>query len=112
MPLHRREFHEYSHSRCRGPSGRTAGGPGRLHHPVLDPGACALGIADHLTNGPCHVDELARRTGSHPRSLLRLLRALAARGIFTETSPQTFDLTPLADPLPSDHPDSLREAYP
>ncbi|MGC5032757.1 methyltransferase [Micromonospora sp. DT229] len=74
--------------------------------------ACDLGIADHLTDGPCHVDELARRTGTHPRSLLRLLRALAARGIFTETSPQTFDLTPLADPLRSDHPDSLRKAYP
>lgn len=73
---------------------------------------CDLGIADHLADGARAVDELARRTGTHAGALLRALRALAAKGVFTEVEPGTFDLTPLAEPLRSDHPRSLREAYP
>jgi hypothetical protein len=73
---------------------------------------CEVGVADHLVNGPLSVDDLARLTHTHAPSLYRALRALACRGIFTETQPRVFDLTPLADPLRSDHPESLRDAYP
>lgn len=73
---------------------------------------CDLGVADHLTEGPRPVEELAEATGSHAPSLHRALRALAAKGIFTEVTHGVFDLTPLAQPLRSDHPVSLRAAYP
>jgi O-methyltransferase domain len=71
-----------------------------------------LGIADLLAAGPLPVTELAGRTGTHPPSLHRALRALASKGIFDEIEPGMFALTPLAQPLRSDHPLSLREAYP
>ena len=44
--------------------------------------AAALGIADHLADGPKDSDELARLTGAHAPSLHRLLRALAGIGVF------------------------------
>ncbi|QLQ35877.1 methyltransferase [Micromonospora robiginosa] len=71
-----------------------------------------LGIADQLTDGPRPVAELADATGAHAPSLLRALRALAGKGIFTEVEPEVFALTPLAEPLRTDHPLSLRDAYP
>jgi Dimerisation domain len=37
--------------------------------------AAKLGIADLLADGPKIADELARATGTHARSLYRLLRA-------------------------------------
>jgi hypothetical protein len=73
---------------------------------------CELGVADLLTEGPRPVADLAARTGSHPPTLLRLLRALACKGIFSEVEPEVFGLTPLAQPLRSDHPLSLRAAFP
>ncbi|WP_433412661.1 methyltransferase [Microtetraspora malaysiensis] len=73
---------------------------------------CTLGVADHLGDGPLPVADLAQRCGAEPRALLRVLRALAGKGIFTEAEPGVFALTPLAQPLRSDHPVSLREAYP
>lgn len=73
---------------------------------------CDLGVADHLGDGPRPVAELASEVGADPPSLRRVLRALACRGIFTEVEPDHFGLTPLAEPLRSDHPLSLREAYP
>jgi predicted transcriptional regulator len=73
---------------------------------------CELRIADHLAAGPRPVAELARLTGSHELALHRALRALASRDIFTELEPGVFGLTALAEPLRSDHPASLRDAYP
>ncbi len=49
--------------------------------------AAELGIADLLIDGPKSGDELAQATGSHPRALYRLLRALAGVGVFTEVGP-------------------------
>jgi predicted Rossmann fold nucleotide-binding protein DprA/Smf involved in DNA uptake len=46
--------------------------------------AAKLGIADLLADGPKTADELARATGTHARSLYRLLRALASVGVFSE----------------------------
>jgi len=73
---------------------------------------CDLGVADLLIDGPLPVSVLAAKTGSDPSALLRTLRALAARGIFSEVAPSEFALTPLAQPLRGDHPLSLRDAYP
>ncbi len=67
-----------------------------------------LGVADHLSSGPKTITDLAAATGSHERSLYRVMRALASVGVFVETGPHTFAMTPLADALRSDSPDSLR----
>ena len=70
--------------------------------------AANLGLADLLKNGPLSIADLAEATGTHPRSLYRMLRALASRGIFSEEADGRFSLTALADPLRSDAPDSIR----
>ena len=70
--------------------------------------AAKLGIADLLANGAKNIDEIAAATGTHAPSLHRLLRALASQGIFAEDAEGQFGLTPMAEPLRSDAPDSLR----
>jgi hypothetical protein len=70
--------------------------------------AAKLGIADLLDAGPRTAEELARLAGVHAPSLYRLLRALSSIGVFSETSPATFALTPTAQRLRTDTPDSLR----
>ena len=67
-----------------------------------------LGIADLLASGPHQVRQLAAATESSERSLYRVLRSLAAVGIFRETDPKIFELTPCADALRSDAPNSFR----
>jgi hypothetical protein len=44
----------------------------------------------------------------HPRSLYRLLRALASVGVFSEDEGSRFSLTPLAEPMRADVPGSQR----
>jgi DNA-binding IclR family transcriptional regulator len=46
--------------------------------------AATLGIADLLADGPRGSDDLAAATETHPGSLHRLLRALAAVGVLEE----------------------------
>lgn len=70
--------------------------------------AAELGVADALAAGERPVAALAQELGAHPDSLFRLLRGLASLGLFRETSPHTFALTPLAELLRNDHPQSLR----
>lgn len=70
--------------------------------------AAKLNLADLLSDGARPVDELAAATHTHPPSLYRLLRALASVGIFAETEPRHFTLTPLAGLLQSNAPNSLR----
>jgi hypothetical protein len=72
--------------------------------------AARLGLADLLKGGPRPVADLAAATSTHASSLYRLLRALASSGVFAETAPQTFGLTPLADCLRSDVPFSQRSS--
>jgi hypothetical protein len=67
-----------------------------------------LRIADLLADGPKTAEELALTTKSHSRSLYRLLRACASVGIFSEGSDKRFSLTPMAEFLRSDNPESLR----
>lgn len=75
--------------------------------------AAELGVADQLTDDAasagCSVEELAAACRAHPDTLFRLLRGLASVGVFTETSPRTFALSPLAQLLRSDHQYSLRQ---
>ena len=70
--------------------------------------AAELGIADLLKDGPKPLKVLAEATGTHAPSLYRALRALAGLGVFAETEPECFTLTPLADLLRTDAPGSLR----
>lgn len=70
--------------------------------------AAALGVADHLSAGPKSSQDLAKAVNANPEALYRVLRALASLGIFVETDPGTFSMTPLAEPLQSDVPGSLR----
>jgi len=70
--------------------------------------AAELGLADQLAAGERGCEELAAACGADADSLFRLLRGLASLGIFQETAPRHFALTPLAELLRSDHPQSLR----
>ena len=58
-----------------------------------------LDIAARLSNGPRPVTDLAREAGVQTDGLYRVLRALASLGIFAESSPRTFALTPAAELL-------------
>jgi SAM-dependent methyltransferase len=71
--------------------------------------AAKLGIADLLKDKPLHVSELAKQTETHERSLYRVLRSLASVGVFAETDPKVFALTPVAEPLITDRPASMRD---
>ena len=55
--------------------------------------AASLHIADHLAGGPRSSHDLAATTATHPDSLYRLLRALAAAGVLHEGHGRTFSLT-------------------
>jgi O-methyltransferase domain/Dimerisation domain len=68
--------------------------------------AARLGLADLLAGGPRTADELAQATGTHARSLYRLLRALASVGVFSEGESQQFTQTPLSECLRRDVPGS------
>jgi hypothetical protein len=68
--------------------------------------AAKLGLADRLVDGPKTADELAQATGTHARSLYRLLRALASVGVFSEGEDNRFRQTPLSECLRSDEPGS------
>ena len=67
-----------------------------------------LGIADLLAEGPLTSDELAASTTTHPRSLYRLLRALATIDVVREEDGERFSLARIGELLRSDVPNSLR----
>lgn len=71
--------------------------------------AAELGLADELAAAERSAEDLAAACGAHPDSVFRLLRGLASVGVFRETAPRTFALTPLAELMRSDHPESLRQ---
>ncbi|MFE7462563.1 methyltransferase [Streptomyces sp. NPDC057499] len=71
--------------------------------------AAELGLADLVEDGPRSVEELGAATGNDAEALYRALRALASKGVFTETAPRTFGLTSLAATLRTRAPDSLRK---
>jgi C-methyltransferase len=69
--------------------------------------AADLRIADALADKPLGLDELATRVECDPDALGRLLRALIGRGIFKQLRDARYDLTPLAQTLRWDAPDSM-----
>ena len=76
--------------------------------PLLLRAAAQLRLADHLADGPKTAEQLAGATTTHAPSLYRLLRTLACHGVFSEDDSHKFSLTPLAEPLRSDVPGSVR----
>src|SRR5262245_59706146 len=71
--------------------------------------AAQLDLADVLAKGPLGIDALAKRVGADPKALGRILRALAAVGVFAADAKGRYKLTPLAQYLRSDYPQSLRD---
>jgi hypothetical protein len=69
--------------------------------------AAELGVADALSDGPKTADQLAEATGAHPQSLYRLLRLLAAHGVFEGDAAGRFNLTSVGALLRTD---ALRDA--
>jgi hypothetical protein len=67
-----------------------------------------LGIPDLLAGGPQDSDALAQATGANAGALYRVLRFLAGVGLFDETAPRAFGLTPLGARLCTDAPGSTR----
>jgi hypothetical protein len=70
--------------------------------------AAELRLADLLADGPATCAKLARATGTHEPSLYRVLRLLAALGVFQETGPRSFGLTVLGERLRTDVPAGMR----
>ena len=71
--------------------------------------AAVLDIADQLAGGAKSVDELAVIAGAHAPSLYRILRVLAAAGVFIEEDDRRFANTPLSALLRNGVPGSLRD---
>ena len=74
----------------------------RCLHVVAD-----LGVADALDETPRTAAELAASVGAQPDALGRVLRLLAAHGVF-EHQGDTFRHSPASRLLRADHPQSLR----
>ncbi len=70
--------------------------------------AATLRLADRIAAGTTTPTELAADVDVDPDALGRLLRYLAARGVFAEPEPGRFALTGSAEPLRDDHPDQIR----
>lgn len=70
--------------------------------------AADLGLSDELAAGPRRIADLAARVSADQETLYRLMRALAAVGVYDERADGRFALTPLGDGLRSDVPGSLR----
>jgi hypothetical protein len=71
--------------------------------------AAQLDLADVLAKGPLTADALAERVGADPAALARVLRALASVEVFEADAKGRYRMTPLAETLRSDHPESLRD---
>ncbi len=74
----------------------------RCLHVVSD-----LGVADKLDDKPRSAAELAKEVGADPDALGRVLRLLAANGVF-EMKGDKFGHSPASRLLRSDHPQSVR----
>jgi hypothetical protein len=71
--------------------------------------AAELDVAGWLIQGPKTGAELARATNTHADILTRVLRCLTVAGVFAESVPGTFALTPAAELLRKDVPGSQRD---
>ncbi len=69
--------------------------------------AAKLGVADVLAQGPLPVEEIAVRVGADADAIHRLLRTLSGYGVFV-AGDGGYALTPMAEALREDSPDSMR----
>ena len=67
-------------------------------------GVARLGVADHMDKTGRAVEELAAKVGAHAPSLYRVMRMLASLGVFKESPPRHFALTPVGELLKTDAP--------
>src|SRR4051794_34790054 len=67
----------------------------------------SLKLADAIAAGANTTEQLAEHAGAVPDRVHRLLRTLASVGLFTQTAPRTWALTPAGQTLRSDVPGSL-----
>lgn len=74
----------------------------RCLHVVAD-----LGVADVLDDSPESAASLAQKTGTNPDALDRVLRLLAAHGVF-HVSDGSYHHSPASRLLRTDHPQSMR----
>ena len=70
--------------------------------------AVVLDIASELADEALAADAIAARTSASPDAVYRLLRMLAAIGIFEEISPKVFRNNALSMHLRRDHPKNVR----
>src|ERR1700704_182622 len=70
--------------------------------------AAEIGLADQFDQDAKDVALLANATATHPPSLARLLRALAAIGLVDEADDRRYTLTPLGATLRTARPGSMR----
>src|SRR6188474_2486061 len=96
--------------RRRTPAGKLLEMIAMRHVPQALHVVAVLGIADLLADSPKTNDELAQATGSHARTLYRVLRTLVVAGIFAQDKAGRFHLMALGRPLRSDVDDSVRAA--
>src|SRR5688572_19118203 len=71
--------------------------------------AAQLGVAEQLASGPRSTADLAKAVGANEDALHRVLRALAMVGVFAETAPRTYALTPAANLLRAGVPGSVHD---
>jgi hypothetical protein len=74
----------------------------RCLHVVAD-----VGVADHIGDEPVGVEDLASQCGANPDALDRVLRLLAAHGVFHDRG-GAYEHTESSRLLRSDHPMSMR----
>ncbi|QRN04193.1 methyltransferase [Legionella sp. MW5194] len=67
-----------------------------------------LGVANHMSSEPTHVNTLAEATGTQPELLNRMLRFLSAYQVFHHHD-DAYSLTELSKPLRDDDPHSIRD---
>lgn len=67
-----------------------------------------LGVADALEERPRTASDLAASVSAHPDALGRVLRLLAAHGVFEMQGGETFRHSPASRLLRTDHPQSMR----
>ncbi|GAA3021943.1 methyltransferase [Streptosporangium longisporum] len=78
-----------------------------VHDAAIVRAAAELGLADAVGDGPTPVAEIAVRVAAEPKALARLLRALAAYGIFEQVTPDAYRHTDMSRTMRRDAPGGL-----
>ena len=100
--------HDTAIDRQTGPFDTLTGALGGLFVGHALASVARFGVADALDDTPRTAQELAEATGANPEALGRVLRLLAAHGVFA-ASGERFNHTGASRMLRSDHPQSWRD---